>query len=85
MSGRLNNVLCKQQHSQSTFITVGKRVLVHRQVLTLSWGTNHHYYWTPSDCTCMHAVKKGRRLENKKLFELKSRGYRDGIKRKETR
>ena len=24
-------------------------------------------------------------LENKKLFELKRRGYRDGIKRKETR
>ena len=34
----------------------------------------------------MHAcIKKGRRLENKKIFELKSRGYRDGIKRKETR
>ena len=24
-------------------------------------------------------------LENEKFFELKSRGYRDGIKRKETR
>ena len=58
------------------------RVLVHKQVLTLSWGLNHHYYWTPSYCTYMHAVKKGRRLE--KFFELKSRGYRDGIKRKET-
>ena len=34
----------------------------------------------------MHACsKKGRRLENEKFFELKSRGYRDGIKRKETR
>ena len=32
----------------------------------------------------MHAVKK-RRLENEKFFELKSRGYRDGIKRNETR
>ena len=32
----------------------------------------------------MHAVKKGRRLE-KKIFELKSKGYRDGIKRKDTR
>ena len=41
------------------------RVLVHRQVLTLSWGPNHHYYWTLSHCICMHAVKKGRRLENK--------------------
>ena len=28
----------------------------------------------------MHAVKKGRRLENEKFFELKSGGYRDGIK-----
>ena len=46
---------------------------------------NHHYYWTPGDCTCMHAVKKGRRLENEKFFELKSGGYRDGIKGKETR
>ena len=26
----------------------------------------------------MHAVKKERRLENEKFFELKSRGYRDG-------
>ena len=66
------NVLCKQHYSPSTFITVGNtgRVLVHRQVL---WGPNHHYYWTPSYCTCMHAVKKGRRLENNKFFELKSR------------
>ena len=32
----------------------------------------------------MHACsKKGRRLENKKFFEFKSRGYRDGIKRKD--
>ena len=31
----------------------------------------------------MHAVKK-RRLENEKFFELKSKEYRDGIKRKET-
>ena len=29
----------------------------------------------------MHAVKKGRRLENEKFFELKSKEYRDGIKR----
>ena len=28
----------------------------------------------------MHAVKKGRRLENEKFFELKRRGYRDGIR-----
>ena len=35
-----------------------------------------HYYCTPGDCTCMHAVKKGRRLE--KFFELKCKGYRDG-------
>ena len=33
----------------------------------------------------MHAVKKERRLENEKFFELKRGGYRDGIKRKETR
>ena len=25
------------------------------------------------------------KIENEKFFELKSRGYRDGIKRKETR
>ena len=31
-------------------------------------GPNHHYYCTPGDCTCMHAVKKGRRLENEKFF-----------------
>ena len=30
----------------------------------------------------MHAVKKGRRLENEKFFELKSKGYRDGIYKK---
>ena len=30
----------------------------------------------------MHAVKKGRRLENEKFFELKSREYRDGKKKK---
>ena len=30
-------------------------------------GASHHYYRTPGDCTCMHAVKKGRRLENEKL------------------
>ena len=35
---------------------------------------------------CMHAcIKKEGRLENKKFFELKNEGYRDGIKRKETR
>ena len=34
----------------------------------------------------MHTcIKKGGRLENKKIFELKNEGYRDGIKRKETR
>ena len=33
----------------------------------------------------MHAVKKGRRLENENFFDLKSKEYRDGIKRKETR
>ena len=32
---------------------------------------------------CMHAVKKGRRLENEKFFELKSKGYRDGIKKRD--
>ena len=57
------------------------KVLVHRQVLTLSWGLNHHYYCISNYCTCMHALKKGRRLENEKFFELKSREYRDGIKR----
>ena len=32
----------------------------------------------------MHAVKKGKRLENKKkFFELKGCGYRDGIKRRD--
>ena len=41
-------------------------------------GPNQHYYCTTGDCTCMHAVKKGRRLEN----ELKSKEYRDGIKEK---
>ena len=51
----------------------------------LFWGPNHHYYCTPGDCTCMPAVKKERRLEHIKFFELKSEGYRDGIKRKETR
>ena len=30
----------------------------------------------------MHAVKKERRLENKKIFELKRRGYRGGIYKK---
>ena len=57
-------------------------------VINVPYGHKHHYYCTPGDCivcTCMHAVKKGRRLENKKFFELKSEGYRDGIKRKETR
>ena len=34
-------------------------------------GANHHYYRKPGDCTCMHVVKKGRRLDNEKLFELK--------------
>ena len=34
---------------------------------------------TIDDCACMHAVKKRRRLE------LKCKGYRDGIKRNETR
>ena len=48
----------------------------------MSWRPKKHFYCTPGDCTCMHAVKKGRRLENKKI---KSKGYRDGIKRKETR
>ena len=68
----------KQQHSQSTYITVGKYYVLHitgeclligitiRLCPTLSWGPNHHDYCTPGDCTCMHAVKKGRRLENKK-------------------
>ena len=45
----------------------------------------HFQYWSPGGCTCMHAVKKERRLENEKFFELKRRGYGDGIKRKETR
>ena len=49
---------------------------------TLSLGPNHHDYFTPGDCTYMHAVKKGMRLENKKNLELKSGWYRDGIKRK---
>ena len=46
---------------------------------------DQHYYCTPGDCTCMHAFKKGRRLENEKFFELKSKEYREGIKRKDTR
>ena len=57
-------------------------------VINVPYVHKHHYYCTPGNCivcTCMHAVKKGRRLENKKFFELKSEGYRDGIKRKETR
>ena len=35
----------------------------------------------------MHVVVYGKQLllENEKFFELKSKGYRDGIKRKETR
>ena len=33
----------------------------------------------------MHAVKKERRLENEIFFQLKSKGCRDGIKRKETK
>ena len=32
---------------------------------------------------CMH--KKEGRLENKKFFELKNEGYRDGIKRRQDR
>ena len=57
-------------------------------LINVSYVHKHHYYCTPGDCivcTCMHAVKKGRRLKNTKFFELKSEGYRDGIKRKETR
>ena len=34
---------------------------------------------------CMHACIKKGRLKNKTFFELKNEGYRDGIKRKETR
>ena len=34
----------------------------------------------------MHAcIKKEGRLKNEKFFEFKKEGYRDGIKRKETR
>ena len=32
-------------------------------------------------CTCSTYIV----LENEKFFELKSKGYRDGMKRKETR
>ena len=39
-------------------------------------------YCTPGDCTCMHAVKKGKRLENEKFFELKRKEYRDVYKKK---
>ena len=31
----------------------------------------------------MHAVKKERRVENKKFFELKRGGYKDGIKKRD--
>ena len=31
----------------------------------------------------MHAVKKERRLENEKFFEIESWGYRDGIKKRD--
>ena len=57
----------------------------HYAVINVPYWQNHHYYCTPGDyivCTCMHAVKKGRRLESKKLFQLKSKGYMDGIKRR---
>ena len=36
-----------------------------------TWEPNHHYYCTPGDCICCaftHAVKKGRRLENKEIL-----------------
>ena len=40
----------------------------------------------PPIFVCMHAcIKTEGRLENKKIFDLKNEGYRDGIKRKETR
>ena len=67
-----------KQNSQSTHITVASTnpILGAKPPLLLD---------TYSYCTCMHAVKKGRRLENRKFFELKSGGYRDGIRRKETR
>ena len=37
------------------------------------------------EITVWHCPGKIYILENKKFFELKSEGYRDGIKRKETR
>ena len=44
-----------------------------------TWGLNHQYYCAPGDCisACMHAGKK--------LFKLKSKGYKDGVKTQETR
>ena len=64
------------------------RVLVHRNLCPSSNPILGAKPWLLLDTwwLYMHAcIKKGRRLENKKIFELKSRGYRDGIKRKETR
>ena len=43
-------------------------------VINVPYGHKHHYYCTPGNCivcTCMHAVKKGRRLENKKNLRIK--------------
>ena len=78
----MDTTLCKQctfhvnnsilnQHTlkwENTFAHNG-RELVHRNNHPSTnpiLGPNHHYYCTPSDCTCMLVVKKGRRLENKK-------------------
>ena len=43
-------------------------------VINVSYGHKHNYYCIPGDCIvciCMHAVKKGRRLENKKILKIK--------------
>ena len=42
-------------------------------------------YYVEINIHCMHIIAIQMLLENKKFFELKSEGYRDGIKRKETR
>ena len=34
-----------------------------------TWGSNHHYYCTPGDCACIHAVKNKNSL-NKKVRDI---------------
>ena len=63
---------------------------VHSKIPICTFTFSDNPLLTPQDdrqgqYVCMHALKNGRRLENEKFFELKSKGYRDGIKTKETR